>query len=78
MVQSFPHDREAVTQGLVIHRGELFESTGGYGMSSIRRVDLRSGRLLRERPLAEELFGEGLTAVGNELFQLQPGAQALA
>lgn len=70
VVQSFPHDREAVTQGLVVHRGELFESTGGYGTSSIRRVDLRSGRLLRKRPLAEELFGEGLTAVGNELYQL--------
>lgn len=70
VVQSFPHDREAVTQGLVIHRGELFESTGGYGTSSIRRVDLRSGRPLRARPLAEELFGEGLAAVGNKLYQL--------
>ena len=70
VVQSFPHDREAVTQGLVVHRGELFESTGGYGTSSIRRVDLRTGRLLREEPLAEELFGEGLTAVGNQLYQL--------
>lgn len=70
VVQSFPHDRDAVTQGLVVHRGEVFESTGGYGTSSIRRVDLRSGRPLRERPLAEELFGEGLTAVGDELYQL--------
>ena len=70
VVQSFPHDREAMTQGLVVHRGALFESTGGYGTSSVRRVDMRSGRPLRERPLAEELFGEGLAAVGNALYQL--------
>ena len=70
VVQSFPHDRDAFTQGLVVHRGELFESTGGYGTSSIRRVDLRSGRPLRQRPLSDELFGEGLTAVGNTLYQL--------
>ena len=70
VIQSFPHDQDAVTQGLVIHRGELFESTGGFGTSSVRRVDLRSGRPLRETPLAEDLFGEGLSAVGNELFQL--------
>ncbi|MCY3820353.1 MAG: glutaminyl-peptide cyclotransferase [Gammaproteobacteria bacterium] len=70
VVQSFPHDRDAMTQGLVVHRGELFESTGGYGTSSVRRVDLRSGRVLRESRLADELFGEGLAAVGDALYQL--------
>lgn len=70
VVQSFPHDRDAVTQGLVIHRGEFFESTGGYGTSSVRRVDLRSGRVLRESRLGDELFGEGLAAVGDALYQL--------
>ncbi|MDE0227010.1 MAG: glutaminyl-peptide cyclotransferase [Gammaproteobacteria bacterium] len=70
IVQSFPHDRDAMTQGLVVHRGELFESTGGYGTSSVRRVDLRSGRVLRESRLADELFGEGLAAVGDALYQL--------
>lgn len=70
VVQSYPHDPDAVTQGLVVHRGQLFESTGGYGTSSVRHVDLRSGRLLEETRLAEELFGEGLAAVGDELFQL--------
>ena len=70
IVQSFPHDRDAVTQGLVIQRGQLFESTGGYGTSSVRRVDLRTGRVLRDRRLADELFGEGLAAVGNALYQL--------
>ena len=70
VVQSFPHDRDAVTQGLVIHRGEVFESTGGYGTSSVRHVDLQSGRILHESRLAAELFGEGLAALGDELFQL--------
>ena len=70
VVQSFPHDRDAVTQGLLIHRGQLFESTGGYGDSSVRHVDLHSGRPLRESRLADELFAEGLAAVGDELYQL--------
>ena len=70
VVQSFPHDQDAVTQGLVVHRGELFESTGGYGTSSVRRVNLRSGRILRESRLADEFFGEGLAAVGDALYQL--------
>ena len=70
VVQSFPHDRDAVTQGLLIHRGQLFESTGGYGDSSVRHVDLHSGRTLRESRLADELFAEGLAAAGDELYQL--------
>ena len=70
VVQSFPHDQDAVTQGLVVHRGVLFESTGGYGTSSVRRVNLRSGRVLLKSPLADELFGEGLAAVGDALYQL--------
>ena len=70
IVRSFPHDQDASTQGLVMHRGQLFESTGGYGTSSVRRVDLRSGRVLRVSRLPDELFGEGLAAVGSALYQL--------
>ena len=70
VVQSFPHDRDAVTQGLLIHRGQLFESTGGYGKSSVRHVDLHSGRPLGESRLADALFAEGLAAAGDELYQL--------
>ena len=70
VVQSFPHDRDAVTQGLLIHRGQLFESIGGYGDSSVRLVDLHSGRPLRETRLADALFAEGLAAVGDQLYQL--------
>ena len=70
VVQSFPHDRDAVTQGLLIHRGQLFESAGGYGQSSVRRVDLHSGKPTRETRIADELFAEGLAAVGDKLYQL--------
>jgi len=56
----FPHDPTAYTQGLVWADSILFESTGQYGHSELRRVDLRSGRVLASRPLTADRFGEGL------------------
>ena len=70
VVESFPHDPEAFTQGLLFRDGRLFESTGGYGASTLREVDLETGRVLRERRLGEGLFGEGLALVGDRLVQL--------
>ena len=70
VVASFPHDPEAFTQGLAFHRGRLFESVGEYGRSALREVDLASGRVLRERALADHLFGEGLAVAGGRLLQL--------
>lgn len=55
-----PHDPEAFTQGLLLHHGLLYESTGLYGQSSVRRVDPASGRVLARRDLPPRLFGEGL------------------
>lgn len=66
----YPHDPSAYTQGLVLVDGILFESTGQYGKSQIRRVDLRSGRVLAARNLAADQFGEGLALVGDRLYQL--------
>lgn len=66
----YPHDVNAFTQGLVWSEGELFESTGRYGFSSLRAVDLDTGRVLRERSLPKRLFGEGLTLWGDRLVQL--------
>lgn len=60
-----PHDPEAFTQGLVIHQGRLFESTGLYGSSTLREVDLQTGRVLRSVTLPSENFGEGLAVVPN-------------
>ena len=68
--RSLPHDPASFTQGLVIAGGELYESRGQYGESSLRRLDRRTGEVLAERPLAPELFGEGLAAVGDGLVQL--------
>ena len=66
----FPHDPAAYTQGLLIADGVLFESTGLYGQSTVRRVDLRSGRVLASRPLAANRFGEGLALFEDRLYQL--------
>ena len=67
---SFPHDPEASTQGLLWHDGRLFESTGIWGRSSVRRVDLDSGTVESRVDLAPDLFGEGLALVGSSLIQL--------
>ena len=66
----FPHDSAAYTQGLVWADSVLYESTGRYGHSELRRVDLKSGRVLASRKLADNRFGEGLALVKDVLFQL--------
>lgn len=64
------HDPEAFTQGLLLKDGVLYESTGRYGQSDVRRVDWRTGRVLDRRPLPDEYFGEGLALAGKTLYQL--------
>ena len=66
----YPHDATAYTQGLVAADGVFFESTGLYGRSELRRVDVRSGRVLASAPLAPDRFGEGLALLGGRLYQL--------
>jgi glutamine cyclotransferase len=70
VVRSYPHDPRAFTQGLLLADGKLFESTGLFGRSSLRRVDLTSGQVEVAVSLPAELFGEGLALVGQRLFQL--------
>jgi len=70
IVATYPHDRQAYTQGLVFAGGALYESTGLYGHSTLRRVDLKSGKARSIRPLAGHYFAEGLTAFGDRLVQL--------
>ncbi|HEY8310143.1 MAG TPA: glutaminyl-peptide cyclotransferase, partial [Gemmatimonadaceae bacterium] len=67
---SYPHDSTAYTQGLLWDDSVLYESTGRYGYSDVRRVDLRSGRVLASRPLAADRFGEGLALLNARLYQL--------
>ena len=66
----YPHDSAAYTQGLFWADSVLFESTGKYGRSEVRRVDLATGRVLARRQLAADRFGEGLALVGGRLYQL--------
>lgn len=68
--RSYPHDPQAFTQGLLFFRGQLFESTGLYGSSTLRRVDLATGAVQQRVSLAATEFGEGLAQVGDRLIQL--------
>ncbi len=70
VVAVYPHDRTAFTQGLVYADGVLYESTGLYGQSSLRRVALESGAVEQAVGVAPEFFAEGLALVGDRLFQL--------
>lgn len=70
VVATYPHDRLAYTQGLVFADGALYESTGLYGHSTVRRVNLKTGKPELIRLLPAHLFGEGLTAFGDRLIQL--------
>jgi glutaminyl-peptide cyclotransferase len=70
VINEYPHDHEAYTQGLVIDNGELFEGTGLNGRSSLRRVDLQTGSILQETELSEDYFGEGIAIVRNRIYQL--------
>lgn len=70
IVRSYPHDRQAFTQGLVYHGGFLYEGTGLNGKSSIRKVRLENGEVLQVQPLESRYFGEGIAIVGDRLIQL--------
>ncbi len=70
IVHVYPHDATAFTQGLVFVNGMLYESTGLQGQSSLRMVDLASGRVLQKHDLAAKYFGEGLTDWRSQLIQL--------
>jgi len=70
VVNRYPHDTAAFTQGLLFHGGHLYESTGQEGESSLRRVELTTGVVLEKRDIARPMFAEGLALVGERLVQL--------
>jgi glutamine cyclotransferase len=70
VVRVWPHDRGAFTEGLLYINGILIESTGLNGASTLRKVDLETGRVLQEVRLPQEYFGEGATVLGGTIFQL--------
>ena len=70
IVNSYPHDPEAFTQGLVYVNGVLYEGTGLRGESTLRRVDLVTGQVLQSRSLPDQFFGEGVTVWDDRIIQL--------
>ena len=70
ILHTYPHDPNAFTQGLVFVDGHLYESTGRNGQSSLRMVNLESGRVLQQQPVDSKYFAEGLTDWASTLVQL--------
>ena len=70
VVRTLPHRADAFTQGLALADGLLYEGTGRYGRSTLSLLDPSSGQALRERPLARGYFGEGVTVLGDRVYQL--------
>ena len=70
IVDTYPHDRNASTQGCVFENGVLYEGTGRFGHSTLRRVELETGDILQIHELPAQFFGEGITIYGNRIIQL--------
>jgi glutamine cyclotransferase len=70
VVNTYPHDPAAFTQGLLWRGGRIYESTGQYGESTLRRVDLSTGAVEKSVPLEKNFFGEGLADTGSRFVQL--------
>jgi glutamine cyclotransferase len=70
VVHTYPHDRNAFTQGLLYRDGFLYEGTGLNGRSTLRKVRLETGEVLEQQALANQYFGEGITDWGRTLLQL--------
>ncbi|MGB3862996.1 MAG: glutaminyl-peptide cyclotransferase [Candidatus Aminicenantaceae bacterium] len=70
IVNTYPHPPGSFTQGLAFANGFLYEGTGKYGLSSLRKIRLESGEILKEYKLPQDLFGEGITIFQDKIIQL--------
>ncbi len=70
VIATYPHDATAFTQGLAVDGDVLYEGTGHYGQSTMRRVDLATGKVDKSMQLTGQYFGEGITVLDNQIFQL--------
>lgn len=70
LVRTYPHDPGSFTQGLAYADGYLYEGSGMYGRSSLRKVELQTGKVIKSVPLSAQHFGEGVTVLGGRVFQL--------
>lgn len=70
VIATFPHDATAFTQGLLFDQGQLYEGTGLYGESTLRRVELTTGAVEHQIALPDQYFGEGITIANGQIYQL--------
>lgn len=70
IVNTYPHDKKAYTQGLEFNNGVLYETTGRRGKSWLRKVDYKTGKVLQQEDLDEKYFGEGMTILNNKIYWL--------
>ncbi len=70
IVNQFKHDSKAFTQGLVVHNGFFYESTGEYGDSTLRKVEIESGKVLQKQDLSDDYFAEGITILNGKIYQV--------
>lgn len=70
IVNQFKHDSNAFTQGLAVHNGFFYESTGQYGDSTLRKVEIESGKVLQKQDLSEDYFAEGMTILNGKIYQV--------
>lgn len=70
VVNKYPHDQRAFTQGLLFHNGFLYESTGQKGQSSLRKVEITTGKVLQKFDLPRESFAEGIALFNDKVYQL--------
>ncbi|GBE09417.1 glutamine cyclotransferase [bacterium BMS3Abin11] len=70
VINTYPHDPTAFTQGLIFKEGYLYESTGKYGYSSLRKVELETGNIIKNKKIDNKIFAEGITNYKQQLIQL--------
>lgn len=70
VINEYPHDITSYTQGLEFYNGELYESTGQYGKSKLRKIDYKTGEVLKNIDLSQAYFGEGVSVLNDKVFQL--------
>lgn len=70
IINEYPHDIKSYTQGLEFYNDTLYESTGQYKESKLRKVDYKTGNIINNIDLSDEYFGEGLTILDNKVYQL--------
>ena len=70
IINKYPHDHNAFTQGLLYKNGYLYESTGRYGKSSLKKIKLKSGKVVNKHNLDDKYFGEGICIFNDKIYQL--------